>query len=143
MPRWYWTIVLHGRLAALSVEEGQRALVQAAPVEDPAEGVGDTRVPRRQLRGGLGEGERLVLVAAVLGEDRASSMAGCAAPDLMFRSARSSTASANLGAMVTASFSSVFACCGLPAWRCASASWRRTGPAAAYRRAARWRSPRS
>ena len=41
---------------------------QRARVEDPAERVGDLRVLRRQLRGGLGEGERLVLVAAVLGE---------------------------------------------------------------------------
>ena len=51
------------------LEEGQCALVDAAPVEDPADRGGDLRILGGQLLGGLGEGGRLVLVAAVLGED--------------------------------------------------------------------------
>ena len=58
-----------GQLGGAVLAEGQRALVDAAPVEDPAERVGDLRVLGHQLLGGLGEGERPVLVAAVLGED--------------------------------------------------------------------------
>jgi hypothetical protein len=49
-----------GQLDGAFLEECQRAVVDAPPVEDPAGRVGDLRAVRRQLRGGLGEGGRLI-----------------------------------------------------------------------------------
>ena len=57
------------KLGDALLEEGPCALVRAPPVEDPAEDVGDVRILGGLLLGGLGESQRPVPLAAVLGEN--------------------------------------------------------------------------
>src|SRR5258706_14039976 len=65
-----------GKLGRALLQQANRLLVDASLVENPAQRVRDVRVVGGGLLGPLGELERLLLVAAVLGVDHGQVVRG-------------------------------------------------------------------